>query len=112
MGAFSRQLRQPVTYWAPDGTMNRYGKEGLAAPVVVNGAWENVTTQAVDETGQERVSTATVHVASAVKTRGWLAYGTYTETDPTAVAARVILQTSFTAAIHRPSERVYEARLQ
>lgn len=92
MTAFSRQLRQDLTYWgspAPNG----YGGFAFAAPVACKGRWEDREELFIDPAGEQLMSSAVAYPAIDVEIGGYLYLGTSVGADPVVVSgARRIQQ--------------------
>ena len=79
----ARNLLDTVTLWVSTGT-DDYGGYTFAAPITICGRWEQVREKFVDESGDETVSLAAVHVDRDVTVEDWIALGDFTSTfDPT-----------------------------
>lgn len=68
-----RDFPQKVTYWAT--TQNGYGDFQCAAPILINGRWEEKNALFVNKAGEEVVSKAIVYLDTDVDTEGYLAPG-------------------------------------
>lgn len=75
-------LNQVVTYWSPTGDADRYGKPILNAPVQIQARWEDKQTQIVNKQGSEVLSKARVFTLIEVDIDGYIAKGTFADTDP------------------------------
>lgn len=71
-----RRYTQTLTYWAPEAE-NDFGEEGLAAPVTVEGRWENRQERAVTPSGEEIISKAFAYSDSSLAIGGYLAVGSH-----------------------------------
>lgn len=78
---------QAITYWAPSGSQDRYGKPNLAAPTALVGRWEDEQRTVVNHKGEDVVSKARIFFADQViDVDGWLYLGTSVVVDPASVA--------------------------
>lgn len=74
MVAYTRNMNQVATYWAPivnDG----FGGKGFAAPILIKCRWENKSNLAVTAQGKELVGIAIVYPDRVLANEGYLALG-------------------------------------
>lgn len=82
-GPSSRNLKQPITYWAPTGETNDFNEYLLEDPVLLYGKWELKETIVRNQHGDELVCQNVVFLGQEVSVNGWLAQGDVTsESDP------------------------------
>lgn len=75
---------QQVTYWANTGESLYGAQNAFAAPVLLEGRWEDKQVQAVSQSGVEFVTHAVVFVPQMVTLGGYLALDDQTTSaDPT-----------------------------
>lgn len=92
MSAFSRQLREDLTFWGSP-TPNGFGGFTFAAPVGCKGRWEDKQELFIDPAGEQLMSSAVAYPAIDVEIGGYLFLGTSAGADPTVVGgARRIQQ--------------------
>lgn len=84
---------QEITYWAPSGSVDRYGKPTLSAPVKLLGRWEDGVKVVVNNQGEDAVSKARVFFMNqTISHDGWLAQGDQTaQSNPLNASASQIL---------------------
>ena len=80
----SSLLYQTLTYWAPLANTG-YGKRGYAAPVTIDGRWEDRQELFIDPAGEEKLSHAKAFANDDVELNGYLYLGTSAAADPTSV---------------------------
>ena len=83
--AFTRNMNQVATYWAPTGK-DEFSKVTLAAPVTIYCRWQNKQELFTDVNGKEQRSSAVVYPAQALLNQGWLFEGESVATDPRTVS--------------------------
>lgn len=99
MAAYTRNMPQTVTYWAPDG-VDDFGARTFAAPVEISGRWQNKRDLIRDADGRQIASSAVVYVSQQVANRGYLYLGSSAASDPTSVdGAREIRNTGASPAL-------------
>lgn len=77
---------QQVTYWANTGESLYGAQNAFAAPIVIEGRWEDRQEQAIGMNGEEFVTKAVVYVARAIELGSYLAEGDQTSfNDPTII---------------------------
>lgn len=88
------QFRMILTYWAPGGGDDGYGKPVLAAPQPFRGHWSDKDQTFLNARGEQIVSRATIHYPSylTIVPDGWLAKGIHNETDPSTVPGAIIIR--------------------
>jgi hypothetical protein len=86
MAFMSDIYNQDITYWAPTGNMDRFGKPVLLSPVVLKGRWEEVSEVFTDRQGREVRSEATVFLDTEVQEEGWLFLGNTDVINPANVS--------------------------
>ena len=79
------RLPHTLTYWGSPASNGRGGYT-YATPTTIKGRWEEKQELFVNSMAQEVRSTVVAFVASDVVIDGYLALGTYTDTDPTDVS--------------------------
>ena len=91
-----RKYKQDITYWAPSGGDDGYGKEILAIPVVFKGRWSDKQETFLNAHGEQVVSRATIHYPPnmTIIEGGWLARGVYRPSDgnPKDIAGAIIVR--------------------
>lgn len=83
----SASYNQTVTYWAPTGGDDGFGKKTLAAPIAISARWEDRQEQFLDAKGMQSVSKAHVRVkdSQSIQIDGFLYLGSSVATDPRTV---------------------------
>lgn len=81
----ARNMRDVITYWAPTGVKNVYGKPTWDPPVTLMARWEDTQQIIVSKHAKEYVSKSKVMVIEELSMDGYLFNGTSTEVDPTTV---------------------------
>ena len=81
----TRNMKQTLTYWAPQGT-NSYGARTFASPVTKACRWEDSNELFRDAKGQQVVAKSKVFTPSEVELGGYLFLGTSATADPKTVA--------------------------
>lgn len=77
--AVDRNLRQVVTYWAPDpdGGTNDFGQPIVADGILLKGRWEDKVQQVRTQSGEEVTSMAVVYLNRDVSVNGFLKLGDF-----------------------------------
>lgn len=83
-----RGLKQDATYWAP-AAPDGFGSVNFSAPVSIKCRWEEKSELFRDKDARELMSSAIVYVDRSVVLQGYLALGTFTETDPRTVGREI-----------------------
>jgi len=88
------QYRMDMTYWAPGGGDDGYGKPILAAPVQFLGHWSDKDQTFLNARGEQIVSRATIHYPAkmTIVADGWLCRGVHYELDPSVVPGAIIIR--------------------
>lgn len=73
----NRNLKQDITYWAWDNTLDAYNERAFAAPVLLKGRWAEDAVTVTKSNGDEIVSKAVVHLNREVVVGGYLALGNF-----------------------------------
>lgn len=81
----ARNMHDVITYWAPTGVKNQFGKPSWNAPVTLKGRWEDAMNTVLSKHGKEYVSKSRVFVVEALSLDGYLFNGTSAAADPTEV---------------------------
>lgn len=79
-GPASRNMIEPITYWAPAG-MNTYNEYTYAAPVLIYGRWTYSSHLVTNNHGDEITYNALVLLTTDVVEEGYLALGDHTATS-------------------------------
>lgn len=111
MPNFERNLKQTLTYWAPTGVSDAFGKVTYASPVPLSCRWEDRIELFRDKRGQEFQSKAKVFLAVAIDLDGYLFKGTSAAADPTAVAGAYEVRQLLTTPDLRALKNMYVALL-
>jgi len=69
---------ETLVYWSP-GTPDGFGHMSFGTPVEILSRYQDRVERAVDDTGQEFVSRATIYPASTLALNGWVYRGTLAE---------------------------------
>jgi len=77
MGPGSRNMNQPITYWAPAG-VNNYNEFQFAAPVLIHGRWTRDSNLVTNIHGDEVKYNSLVLLDTDVVEEGYLAPGDFT----------------------------------
>lgn len=77
-------LRETITYWAPNGVDN-FGDPSFASPISLQAKWEDRTELFIDESGREQRSRSVVYVDTDVLIGGYLTRGISSATNPLGV---------------------------
>lgn len=79
--------REEITYWAPTGRDDGFGKKVLASPVSFKARWVDEQEQILDSKGMQTISKAKVFVddAQSVEIDGFLYPGVSFAADPRGV---------------------------
>lgn len=86
---------QTITYWAPTGAIDRYGKPTLAAPVQLTGRWEDGVKVVVNKRGEDVTSSACVYLDDTpIDHDGWMYLGASSASDPNTVNALQVIAVS------------------
>ncbi len=81
-----RRHTQTLTYWAPQAE-NRFGEEGFAAPVAIEGRWENRQERVTIPTGEEIISKAFAYSDIVLAIGGFVAPGSHVgQANPALIA--------------------------
>lgn len=87
-----RGMVMSLTYWAPNGS-DRYGKMQFAAPITVNGRWEDKQQEFISPTGDTLTSKSVAYALQPILIDGYLYNGTSAASDPRSVTgARQVRQ--------------------
>ena len=80
--------KQDITYWAPTGGDDGFGKKVLASPTAILGRWEDTQIQLVNAQGQQTISKAVIYTLDSedLQIDGYLYLGTSTATDPRSIS--------------------------
>ncbi len=81
-----RHLHQVLTYWAPAGTYDTYGKPLYLSPVQYNCRWEDKQQNFVNKIGTEKVSKSRIFLSEQLDIDGFVFLGTSVASDPTQVS--------------------------
>jgi hypothetical protein len=81
MSAYRRQLKHLLTYWAR-GATSADGSGGFAAPVLIDGFYENTQEMFIDGQGREVRSAAVVFADQDLDIGGFILYGESGESSP------------------------------
>lgn len=85
-------MRDTITYWAPTGTKNQFGKPSWSAPVTILGRWEDMMNMVLSKHGKEYVSKTRVLTTTELNMDGFLFKGTSVAVDPTEVTGSYEIQ--------------------
>lgn len=77
MEAYTEDMNQEATYWAPTGGYVM-GDPQLAAPVLIACRWQDVAVNFRTPAGEVMTSSAVVYSDRQLATQGWLALGDHT----------------------------------
>lgn len=93
---------QEITYWAPSGSLDRYGKQTVSAPIKLIGRWEDKIQVVVNNNGEDITSKARVFfIGQDISSDGWLKLGDSTaQSDPVVAGASLILAIGKTPDLH------------
>lgn len=105
-----RNLKQTVTYWAPQGT-DRFGKRAFASPATLQARWEDTAELFINQQGQQDVSRSRVITADETELGGYLYLGTSADTDPTMVDGAFEIRSVRTQPDLRSLDQIYSAVL-
>ena len=104
-------LNDVITYWAPEQN-DRFGVRSFAAPILINGRWENRTEEVATQGGDLINSKAIIMVDRDLLTQGYLALGDFTgQNEPSAVLSASEIRAYRDGADLRSVSRVREAVL-
>lgn len=78
MSYITKNLKQKVVFWGSP-TPNGFGGHTFAAPVEINGRWEDRNDLYVDSAGKQQVSMSVVYVDTDLVLNGYLYLGELTE---------------------------------
>lgn len=81
MTAYTRNMNQTATYWAP-GARDVYGKITVGSPTTIKCRWQDKAELVTSPDGKEFTSSAVVYPDQALAREGWLYLGTSTAADP------------------------------
>lgn len=82
----ARNMRDTITYWAPTGAKNAFGKPTWSAPVTYLARWEDVQQEVQSKHGNEITSKSRILLTQTLHNDGWLYLGTSATADPTTVS--------------------------
>lgn len=86
MVAYTEDLNQTATYWAP-GALDAAGNVALASPVILSCRWQRKRDLVRNNEGREVVSMVVAYVDQQLATQGYLALGDATGSpDPRLLA--------------------------
>ncbi len=75
-------MHQVVTYWAPTGDTDLFGKQTFEAPVSLKCRWEDKNELYYDKGGKEVVSRSKIYFAQDLDINGYLVLGLNFDVDP------------------------------
>ena len=100
-------LDEQITVWTRAAT-GAYGAPAFSGPIVITGRWENRAERAINTSGREFVSSARAMIDRPVDIGDMVARGSFTETDPTAVAGALTVEISENANLPSRRATVYQ----
>lgn len=84
---------QDITYWAPSGSEDRYGKKAVSTPSKLTGRWEDKVEVVVNKLGEDiKSKSRAFFIDQTIDVDGWLAEGDLTaQNDPVVAGASQVL---------------------